>query len=248
MLSLTLCFLGLGWAPSALAPAPVHASVRSLEAYAALLAEFEAATLEWRAALKKADRERRLELRADPPAKQFLPRFEALGEQGEGRAWLWIIENVRDTGLAPSEFERRTDAAFERLVAAHVDAPWFGDVLELVARRKRGGAEARQLYERVRTTTAVAGTKTHATYLLGRALLDSQVEEEFERGEALLREALAHGGDAAWVQQARTALEKASLRPGRPAPDFEARTIEGQTFKLSDFRGKVVLLDFYGFW
>ena len=32
------------------------------------------------------------------------------------------------------------------------------------------------------------------------------------------------------------------------APDFDAKTIDGHEFKLSDYRGKVVLLDFYGFW
>jgi peroxiredoxin len=35
---------------------------------------------------------------------------------------------------------------------------------------------------------------------------------------------------------------------GKPAPDFYAETIDGHAFKLSDYKGKVVLLDFYGFW
>ena len=35
---------------------------------------------------------------------------------------------------------------------------------------------------------------------------------------------------------------------GNLAPDFEAKDVEGKAFKLSDYRGKVVLLDFWGFW
>jgi cytochrome oxidase Cu insertion factor (SCO1/SenC/PrrC family) len=35
---------------------------------------------------------------------------------------------------------------------------------------------------------------------------------------------------------------------GNLAPDFEAKDVEGKAFRLSDYRGKVVLLDFWGFW
>ena len=42
--------------------------------------------------------------------------------------------------------------------------------------------------------------------------------------------------------------ESAYLSVGSVAPDFDARTLDGHEFKLSDYRGKVVLVDFYGFW
>ncbi|HTB26119.1 MAG TPA: TlpA disulfide reductase family protein [Puia sp.] len=35
---------------------------------------------------------------------------------------------------------------------------------------------------------------------------------------------------------------------GKPAPDFVKQTKEGKTFKLSDYKGKYVLLDFWGSW
>ena len=38
------------------------------------------------------------------------------------------------------------------------------------------------------------------------------------------------------------------LSVGRPAPEISGRDISGKTFKLSDYRGKVVLLDFWGDW
>jgi peroxiredoxin len=37
----------------------------------------------------------------------------------------------------------------------------------------------------------------------------------------------------------------AMLKPGDPAPDFEAQTHDGGRVKLSDFRGKKVVLWFY---
>ena len=35
---------------------------------------------------------------------------------------------------------------------------------------------------------------------------------------------------------------------GQIAPEIEGEDIDGQTFKLSDYRGKVVVLDFWGNW
>ena len=47
----------------------------------------------------------------------------------------------------------------------------------------------------------------------------------------------------------QAALEKAmALQPGRPAPDFTLADLGGQQVSLSQFRGKVVLLDFWASW
>jgi thiol-disulfide isomerase/thioredoxin len=44
-----------------------------------------------------------------------------------------------------------------------------------------------------------------------------------------------------------TASANARLQQG-PAPDFALQSLEGQTMKLSDFRGKAVLLNFWATW
>lgn len=43
-------------------------------------------------------------------------------------------------------------------------------------------------------------------------------------------------------------LNTTPLTDGKFAPDFEAELIDGSQFKLSDTRGKYVLLDFWGSW
>jgi thiol-disulfide isomerase/thioredoxin len=40
----------------------------------------------------------------------------------------------------------------------------------------------------------------------------------------------------------------APLHPGDTAPEFAVKTVEGQTVKLSDYKGKYVLLDFWATW
>ena len=42
--------------------------------------------------------------------------------------------------------------------------------------------------------------------------------------------------------------EQGGLRVGTEAPEIAGEDIDGSPFKLSDYRGKVVLLDFWGNW
>jgi hypothetical protein len=47
---------------------------------------------------------------------------------------------------------------------------------------------------------------------------------------------------------AKLLLEKIHrLGLGKAAPDIAGQDLDGQAFKLSDYRGKVILLDFWGF-
>jgi peroxiredoxin len=45
-----------------------------------------------------------------------------------------------------------------------------------------------------------------------------------------------------------SAMAKAPPLVGGPAPQFELQTIEGQTVKLSDFKGEFVVLNFWATW
>ncbi len=40
----------------------------------------------------------------------------------------------------------------------------------------------------------------------------------------------------------------ADLAIGKPAPEISGVDVDGVKFKLSDYRGKVVVLDFWGDW
>ena len=45
-----------------------------------------------------------------------------------------------------------------------------------------------------------------------------------------------------------THLKKAPLQPGSVAPDFLTQNPEGRSIRLSDFKGKVVVVDFWATW
>lgn len=86
-----------------------------------------------------------------------------------------------------------------------------------------------------------------------------------EEVEAICQDTIARRSDMPWVphdpegeaaatmgKQARAVLDLIEevdvrrLAPGRPAPEITAADSEGKSLKLSDFRGKVVLLSFGG--
>jgi hypothetical protein len=79
--------------------------------------------------------------------------------------------------------------------------------------------------------------------------LSKEVEDLYER---VVKE-FANVTDASGNKLGDVAKEKldALRHPivvGKPAPEIEAEDIDGKKFKLSDYRGKVVLLDFWGNW
>ena len=49
-------------------------------------------------------------------------------------------------------------------------------------------------------------------------------------------------------RQVKTASTKEGLSIGAKAPDFELKTLTGETVKLSDLKGKKVMLNFWATW
>jgi cytochrome oxidase Cu insertion factor (SCO1/SenC/PrrC family) len=56
------------------------------------------------------------------------------------------------------------------------------------------------------------------------------------------------GGSNGTQLAAAPSNAKVGREVGELAPDFEVKDVDGKPFKLSDYRGKVVLIDFWGFW
>ena len=85
------------------------------------------------------------------------------------------------------------------------------------------------------------------------AALESQVKE----AEKLFERVIAEFAEVQYVRgtlgtQAESQLKGLrnllNLVVGKPAPETEGEDIDGNKFKLSEYRGKVVVLDFWGHW
>jgi hypothetical protein len=74
-----------------------------------------------------------------------------------------------------------------------------------------------------------------------------QVEALFERAAENYGDVVLPGGDTVADRAKAELFEIRNLSVGKEAPDIEGEDQDGKRFKLSDYRGKVVLLDFWSF-
>lgn len=118
-------------------------------------------------------------------------------------------------------------------------------------------AKAPALQQKI-TEATMAFIQAHPDYDCSAQLLTTLGDyEEMKKAEALLSERVRNGRMKAYyrsfVDQAEAQLraeeeEAESQAPGRVAPDFTLNDLNGKPLSLSSFRGRYVLIDFWGSW
>jgi len=201
--------------------------------------------------------EERAELVEAFPRDEFVEGLTAVVKAAPGgelaaRAWLDVLRMgalLDDRAL----FER----ALERLVSDHIaSAAIAGLTLELVYGAP--GWSAQPAAAALRTILAKNPDKSVQANGLAELALLVGLDDSFgaagrKEAEALLARIEKEYGTADFIGMtgaefaAGARHEIQSLRVGQVAPDFEVTDQDGARFELSDYRGRVVLLDFWGF-
>lgn len=232
-------------AETASTPPAIAAAV---DDFSALSEEFDAALVEHTAQLKAADKAERRALRANSPIKRFWPRFEAMSANGEGRATLWLVQHIKDNRDVRSKDRGKVlTPLYQTLIDDHADAEWFTSAIKsLAANKKYVGAEASvAMLEKAAASAKSDNAKAASLYFAATILGDSDAE----RKKALMDEIAEKYANTVYGTAARAANAKPEdSEVGKVAPTFVGETIDGFQFSIEDYRGKVVALDFYGFW
>jgi hypothetical protein len=192
------------------------------------------------------------------PAGEYRPKFERIAVAARGTdvgldATVKILALRQEQGGEPAPAFDPID----ELVKIYGDSPRLDKVCSQVRYAgftKRGKAEA--------ALRAWCGSKHRAVQAAAMAnladvLSDRRVGSQVRADEArLLYECLRstfvslkdpYGRDYGKLASAAL-FEMDRLQVGMTAPDFEGVDQNGKRVALSDFRGKVVVLDFWGFW
>ncbi len=246
--TLLLPALLFGGTEAAATAAPTLLVRATADGFKELAAEYDAAVTQWRASIEATeDKNARAELRRNHPAKAFWPRFEALSTGGDGQATLWLAQNLKDKGLKASERGPIATGYFETLFATHVEADWFGDAVAALMQESKVEGPTKVAMLRKAVAANAATTKAPAMFGLGQTLFADEATKA--EGQGLLEALGKDFPKTPWATLAKAMfVTEADLEVGKPAPDFFGESIDGFGFNLSDYRGKVVLIDFYGFW
>jgi len=211
-------------------------------------------TEEYKAAAKERDRAKIEELRKQVPpidTAAFVTSFKAgadkyAGKEGAAGFLAWLAKS------APKEDSR---AAVATLFEHHMQSLVMEDVLDSTAsfQRYHTPEEMTALLEKAIAGSKKPLVKAQAMVALAGILAPPRgktvSDEDKQRAEDLRREAVTLAPDTplAWRIEG-PAFEKDNLAIGMKAPDIKGEDLDGVPFKLSDYRGKVVVIDFWGDW
>lgn len=229
-------------------------------AFKAVMDRYQSVTDEYRTKLRAATPEERGKL-TPPPLGDFAAEFadvarSAPATETAAKAWMMVVQ------LAPQAGSKaRLSEAVERLARDHGTAESAAGLGGTLARS--GGALGEDVVQghlrRVVELAPKGAMQAGAMLGLANSLSDadgttagSAAEKELEGLVEELKQGYAELSDARGRPYAQVAdgilFARRNLVVGKTVPEIECADTQGVTFKLSDYRGKVVLLDFWGNW
>ena len=259
-----------GHVPLSVAPvAPLQDAAITLVAdelkgsYDALSKEFEfakAAHREAQSAARKKHREAggsRSEFKELPAIEEsFYSKFQVLADAGHAAAKVWCLTNHRFSGLTPEAAETDKLERYRSIL----DAKPGDETLFPLMRPIRGDTQGpKPLLSKQVAFAMLDEIKTQAT---GDALAARTLEckagiarpagataEQIAEAVVFYRAIMANYPDSISAARCRGPLFAAeNLQIGMQAPDIVGQDHDGNDIKLSDFRGKVTVIDFWAFW
>jgi hypothetical protein len=238
-------------------PAPAPTQQDADAAYQDLARALNKAIADWRAeamaAVKAAQAEGRSmpAIAMAPPTRPFIVRAHELAEQHAGTdAAVPFLGFIVKNASSESDAVRQ---ALKTLWADHSATAAIAQVLDHVTSayfQHEAQKEVTSLLDAVIEDNPEADVKAQAMLVRGNLRLQI-AETDAQRAEAAadIRKVATLTKNEEILTQAKDALfEIEHLQVGCAAPDIAAKDTDGVEFKLSDYRGKVVLLDFWGFW
>jgi len=236
---------------------PPKPATPAAEAYQALVAEVNKLQTEYvtaiRAATTNEERQKVFQEKYPNPQKYAARFFEIAEKHPKDPAavdcLVWIVQR------APQGQEGTK--ALELLSTEHIANPKMAQVAPILSRNPNGEKLLRAVLEKNPDREAKGQACFALAQILHRgsssrdgkfdeakAKEAEQLFEEVTKAYADVKTGRGTLGDAA----KSTLFEVRHLSVGKTVPEIEADDTDGKKFKLSDYRGKVVMIDFWGHW
>ena len=186
-----------------------------------------------------------------PPVGKFVRRAEREANERAGTDaaipfLVWIVANA---GRGEQAAGRR---ALTTLMESHLESPRL-DLLAAVLPGAAGrlGIDAREYLGRILEENPSAAVRAAALHARSHAVVRRAdvTSPEYASARKDLERVIELVPRTSLAARARAAIDlREKLAVGLPAPEIEGKDLDGVPFKLSDYRGKAILLSFWGDW
>lgn len=238
---------GLAFVP--LGPARAQSDTTPQSRYSALLKEYSDAMREYSTAARAAktnEERQKIYLEKYPKPGEIAQKMVAIARANPDSpvaldALLWVATyDYRDTGKS---------GALDLLADKHAADPKMARIISRLGFARTASAE--RLMKAIGEQNKDPGVLSSVLYARAR----SAKESDPKLAETLFKELVEKYPDAKIGSRSAADLAKTELaelnspiKAGNPAPEIEGKDLDGVAFKLSDYRGQVVLIDFWGDW
>lgn len=225
---------------------------------ATLEAEFQTASKAFAAQLQELRKEgkSREELnafsQANNPAKAFIARYQAGAKANAGKdAAIPYLSWIGANG-ARVDAQAAIDA-WTTVIKDHTESPHIAPAVVAISRMagQIGGDKVRNMISAVIDKNPNEAIRIQALFSRAEVTLQDKEASDEARKQAIedFKAVVASDANPALARRAEGQLfVLENLQIGMTAPDIIANDLDGVEFKLSDYRGKVVVLDFWGDW
>ena len=244
---------------AAVAPAPDDLQER----YDALMAEYESAR-EAHSEAMSAAYEKHIEgggTRRNfkrPPAIEgdFFAKFQPIADDGHAGASVWCLSNHRYSGLKGKDAKADKLKRYRAVLEAKPGDDVLGQLMRPISGDTRGRAplldqeSAFGILDEIRAQAK--DSELAARTLMTKASMVSPygaTKEQVAEAAVFYKQIMAEYPDTGTASRCKGLLFAAeNLQIGMKAPDIVGKDHDGNDIKLSDFKDKVTVIDFWGFW
>jgi hypothetical protein len=187
-----------------------------------------------------------------PPLGKLIPQFQeaAADYAGTEDAVPFLVWIIRQGSFADRQAAK---GAMITMVDSHLDSEEFTRLASMLPELSSicGKEDAAELVAKIEKNTKSTNVRAWAAFsrlsgILEKSELGSEAYETAKKELNALMEGVEDRYLSSQVAQITLVREQFSI--GAVAPDIEGIDLDGTAFKLSDYKGQVLFVDFWGDW
>ena len=176
--------------------------------------------------------------------KYDYPQYNAIITQSQSEtdpSYFTFIEKINLSNPKHASISEYTD-----LISKHLNK-LLQDKIALNENKGKSEFEHSIIFSEV--VDSIIANQELRDYIKCSSTLETIKWSNFEVAKNVAEHFIANAQTEAYISKVKNELAKRMLlAPGKPAPDFTLTGIDGKTYSIADFKGKLLYIDFWATW